>query len=163
MTILDAQKFIISCSLAATCVLLMFYGLAPALGYPLEYDQAVRLIQINVPVFLGYTGSATQFLFTGNTKRATLVDPALAPLLSLLTRGPLIIFALVNIGVLLAFGWTNRAAAPPGGGMSVDTLSILLTAALSILTVTTGVIVSYLFSAEKKGEAPRRNRAAPAG
>jgi hypothetical protein len=151
VTILGAQKLIILSSLGAICLLLLFYILSPVLGYPLEYDQAIRLIQINVPVFLGYIGSATQFLFTGDTARATLIDPRLAPLLKLLVPGPLVVFAIVNVAVLFAFGWTNRAAAPAGVGMTVDTLSIFLTTALGILTVSTGVIVSYLFSTAERG------------
>jgi hypothetical protein len=146
MTILKAQMFIIVSSLAATGLLLIFYIIAPILGYPLEYDQSIRLIQINTPVFLGYMGSATQFLFTGNTDRARLIDKGLESLLRVLVIGPIIVFAAATAACLIAFGITNRQSAASGTGMTVENLSVLLTAVLALLAVTTSVIVSYLFS-----------------
>jgi len=146
MTIFAAQKFLIQSSLCLTGFLFLFYVVAPAFGYPLEYDQSIRLAQINTPVFLGYLGSATRFLFSGDSDRARIIKAELAPLLGMLVVGPILIFVLSTIACLVAFGWTNRQSAPPGFGLSVDNLSIFLTVILGLLAVTTGVVVSYLFS-----------------
>jgi hypothetical protein len=146
MTVLKAQIFIVVSSLALTGTLLLFYILSPSLGYPLEFDQAIRLTQINTPIFLGFLGSATQFLFTGDRTRARLIDEQLEPLLKILVVGPIAVFAVATIACLFAFGVSNGKSAAPGQGMSIDSLSVLLTAILGLLAVTTSVIVSYLFS-----------------
>jgi hypothetical protein len=146
MTVLKAQIFIVVSSLVLTGSLLLFYIMSPILGYPLEFDQAIRLIQINTPIFLGFLGSATQFLFTGDKTRARLIDEHLQPLLRILVVGPIAVFAVATIACLVAFGVSNRQSAAAGQGMSVDSLSVLLTAILGLLAVTTSVIVSYLFS-----------------
>jgi hypothetical protein len=157
MTVFEAQRFIIVTSLAATGSLLIFYVIGPSIGFPIDYDQSIRLIQINSPVFFGYLGSATQFLFTGDTARARLIDDALAPLLKILVVGPIVVFALLTAASLAAFGISNRQSASPGTGMSVENLSILLTVALGLLAVTTSVIVTYLFSTSDKSRRRRRS------
>jgi len=53
---------------------------------------------------------------------------------------------LICFFVLFAFGYSNRASAPQDSGMSVDSLAWAITAALGILTASTSVAVSYLFS-----------------
>ena len=103
-------------------------------------------MKIVIPLFLGYLGSAAQFVFA--PKKAQ-VAPVLE-YLGILTYGPIMVFSLGLTSVLFAFGYSNRIDAPPATGMSVDDLSNILTAALGLLAVTTNVLVSYLFAVEGK-------------
>jgi hypothetical protein len=146
MTTDAARNWIVAASLGITAVDFVFFLLAPALGFPLTFDQAVRLLEIVLPVFMGYLGSATHFLFR--------IPPADAPaevhppggLLGLLVRGPIIVFGLATFAAIFAFGFSNRSMATAGSGMSLDALAGSLSAALGLLSVTTNVAVSYLFS-----------------
>jgi hypothetical protein len=136
-------------SLAVTGAILLFFIVAPVFGYPLEASEARRFIQLVLPVFVGYLGSATYFVFgaTGVADAPPLSGGmAASTYLSLLIRGPVVIWAIVSAAAVLAFGFANRLDASPGSfKMSVDDLSYLFTATLSLLTATTGVAVAYLF------------------
>lgn len=146
MTLHQARKWLIVSSLVITGLNFVFFILSPTLGYPINIDQAISIMKIVLPVFLGYLGNATQFVFT----------PAKTPVhanleyLNLIVIGPIVIFGLATIAAIIAFGYSNRLAAPPGSGMSVDTLSGIITAALGLLAVTTNVVVSYLFAVEER-------------
>src|SRR5262249_1105999 len=124
----------------------IFFLVAPAVGYPLTWDQSSRVFEIILPVFLGYLGSATHFLFRGrpNLKPIELQDDS--GMLGLLIRGPLLVFGIAAVAIVFAFGYANRASAPGGYGMSVDALAGSFTAVIGLLAVTTNVAVSYLFS-----------------
>jgi hypothetical protein len=93
------------------------------------------------PVFLGYLGSASHFVF--------MIPPPSVPannqFLGLLVKGPIVIYACAVVAALGTFGYSNRTGAPIGSGMSVGELSIAISIALGILAATTGVIISYLF------------------
>lgn len=144
--ILRSRRWLLLASLAVTSVDLVFFILAPSFGYPLEYPQNLRVMQLVLPVTLGYLGAMTHFVFQRHSPRVTLSAQVL-PFVDLLVRGPIAIFALATTAAIVAFGWSNRAAAPPGRGMSVDALSLTITASLGLLTVTTNAIVAYLFQA----------------
>ncbi|MBV9824750.1 MAG: hypothetical protein JO001_03580 [Alphaproteobacteria bacterium] len=119
----------------------MFLIIAPVIGFPLDYPKNLGMVRIVSPVFLGYLGSATHFIFRNQTKRVNVSNE----FLGLLVKGPLIIYALVVAASLAAFGYSNRASAEIGAGMSVDDLGTALSFALGVLAATTGVITSYLF------------------
>lgn len=146
MTVYEARKWLVIASLCVAAVSFTFFILAPVFGYPLRYSQAVTLLQIVFPVFLGYLGAATQFVFQ-KTPPATKV--AARPMMGLLVKGPIVVFSIMVTGAVIAFGYSNRATAPLGDGMSVEVLSTTTTAALGLLTVTTNVVVAYLFSIEE--------------
>jgi hypothetical protein len=146
MTIFEARKVIIWTSLGSTAAVFVFFLVGPPLGFPLGWDQVQRVIEIVLPVFLGYLGTATHFLFKKSDPSGDLDLGDKAPLLGILIRGPLIVFGLAVAAILFAFGFSNRTNAKPDSGMSVDQLAWALTAALGILTASTGVSVSYLFS-----------------
>lgn len=140
----QARIWIILASLAITCALMLFFFVAPTVGYPLESKQALQLLELVLPLFLGYLGAASHFLFRSD--RGTRPRHMRRQQLALLVRGPVLVFAFVVVGLLFAFGWSNRSAAAAGVGMSYDTLSGSLSAALGLLAATTSVMVSYLFS-----------------
>jgi hypothetical protein len=159
VTIDQARRFLVIASLFFTGAVFVFFLVAPAVGYPLTWDQSSRIFEIILPVFLGYLGSATHFLFRGgqNPKPIELKDDS--GMLGLLIRGPLWVFGIAAIAIVFAFGFTNRAAAPSGSGMSVDALAGSFTAVIGLLAVTTNVAVSYLFSI---GERPTPEKPGPA-
>lgn len=144
----QARSWIIKMSLAATGATFVFLIIGPVAGYPLSYDQVPRMLEIILPVFLGYVGTATHFFF--HTQGAA--NPPVVPqtLLALLIKGPVYVFALGTIVLFVAFGLANRQLAPDGSGMSIDQLSGFLTALFGLLAVSTSVAVSYLFALKKK-------------
>jgi len=152
MTILEARKLIIKTSLGSTAAVFVFFLVAPLFAFPLGWDQAQRVVEIVLPVFLGYLGTATHFLFKRSNSAS---DPELgdkAALLGLLVKGPLFVFGCGVAAILFAFGYSNRANARPDSGMSIDQLAWALTAALGILSASTSIAVSYLFSLGEKRE-----------
>lgn len=160
MTINSARKWLILGSLVVTAAHFIFFLVAPAIGFPLEYEHAIRLLQISTPVFFGYLGSASRFVFNANQQSETAHLHVKNPLMGLLIRGPFIIFGLVSVTCLFAFGFSNSTHAAPGTGMDVDTLATIITTVLGLLAVTTNVAVSALFAvgpsaAQSEGEDAR--------
>jgi hypothetical protein len=145
MTTDGARAWLITASLAATGAAFVFFLAAPAIGYPLTWEQSIRLFEIVLPVFVGYLGAAVHFVFKipRDTNQPQL---PVSPLFGLLVRGPFILFVFACITSLWVFGFSNRAEAPPGQGMNVDTLAWAFSAALSLLAVTTTVVVTSLFA-----------------
>lgn len=124
----------------------MFLIIAPAIGYPLSWAQTPRLLEVILPVFFGYLGSATHFIFQADLDKPDLEIGVKASLLTLIIKGPIFIFTMSTIAVIYAFGYSNRIGGPPGDGMSLDQLAASLAAIIGLLAVTTSVAVSYLFS-----------------
>jgi hypothetical protein len=148
VTITRARTWLIASSLAITAVNGVFFVLAPAFGYPLTPDQAIRLVQIIVPVFAGYLGSAVHFVFATTHPRSPRRGADASTQLGLLVRGPVVVFCLWTGAALAAFGVSNSSRAAPGSGMSVDTLALNITLALAMLTAVTNAIVAYAFGRE---------------
>ena len=148
MTLFQARKLLIVASLTASAASFCFFVLAPVLGYPLRYAQAQTVLQIVLPVFLGYLGAASQFVFKTKPGADDAVEAH--PLMLVLIRGPIAIFALMMVVLVVAFGYSNRAAALPGDGMTAELLSAGVTTAIGLLAVTTHAVVAYLFAVEKK-------------
>jgi hypothetical protein len=142
MTIENARKWLITSSLIITGAQIIFLLVAPVVGFPLPYPKNLALLQVISPVFLGYLGSATHFIFRGVPP----TDGVSIEYLGVLIKGPLIIYVLATVGSLAAFGYSNRADSLVGSGMSVDDLSTALSICLGVLAVTTGVLSSYLFA-----------------
>jgi hypothetical protein len=153
VTLDQARAWIIKASLILTGSYLAFLIAAPAFRYPLSYSESIRLIEIITPVFFAYLGSATYSLFGPPRNEVRLRNPAL---LSLLVKGPLFLFGGVGAVAFVAFGVSNRPPAIIGSGMGLDTLSGILTITLGLLTVTTNVIVQYLFGRHDQPAAGRR-------
>ena len=151
MTADQARFWLIAGSLSLTAATFGFLATAPSFGYPLLFRDAMRLIEIALPVLLGYLGAAAQFVFhnmAGHAKSGIPGD-ATNPLLGLMVKGPLTVFTAVIIGLITAFGYSNRSTSHISG-MSVDDLAAALTGALGILSVTINTAVAYLFSLQNK-------------
>jgi hypothetical protein len=115
MTTDQARGWLINASLSATGLLFVFLVLAPLAGFPLEFQDALRLLRIAVPTFVGYLGTATHFLFVPKNKAPT--DADIVPHLSSLAVGPPVLFFIITACSLSAFGYANRESGPPGSGM----------------------------------------------
>lgn len=145
MNIARARTWLITASLVITGAIFGFFLIAPSVGYPLTWEQATRLLQIVVPVFIGYVSSATYSLFA----KEQVVESALTGNerdFSLLVYGPIGIFCVATVAALVSFGISNSSRAVPGSGMTVDTLGTFLSSGLALLTATTGVVITRIFS-----------------
>ena len=142
MTVNGARRWIILASLSITGFQIIFLLIAPILFYALKYPQNIDLLQIISPVFLGYLGSASHFVFARSAARSNGKPLFLEPLV----KGPLLIYVAGVVAAFFSFFWSNRSGAPLGTGMSVQQLGNALAILLGILAATTGIITSYLFS-----------------
>lgn len=148
MTTDEARKWLILASLIITGVQVVFLFVAPVIGYPLEFPKNLDLLQIVSPVFMGYLGSAVHFIFMSPAPKVTVNNGYLG----MLIKGPIIIYACAMTAAFAAFGYSNRQGAAVGNGMTTDNLATSMAIALGILAVTTGVIVSYLFTASRPSD-----------
>jgi len=149
VTVFQARKWLVIASLGVAASSFIFFIVAPVLGFPLRFSQAITILQIIFPVFLGYLGAATQFTFQRSPTTTRVIKAR--PMMALLVKGPVMVFCIIVACAIVAFGYSNRASAAVGDGMSVDILAGVITAALGLLAVTTNVIVAYLFSVEEQG------------
>jgi hypothetical protein len=154
MTIERARKVVILASLIITGVQMLFLIVAPSVGFPLSYPKNLDLLQIVSPVFLGYLGAATHFIFRNPPPTV----PAQNEYLGFLVIGPLVIYVMAVGGAFAAFGYSNRVGAALGEGMTQDNLATALSFALSLLAATVGVISSYLFVAQRNAAEDDGNR-----
>jgi hypothetical protein len=153
LSVPQARVAIVAFSLGITGVLLCFLILAPTIGIPFNpgRNENLMLVQIVIPVFLGYLGSASHFVF--RSRAAPEVGIADESLLGLLVYGSFGLYVLANVSLFTAFFLNNRSE---GVGMSIDELSKWFTLILGVLTCTVSVITSYIFSTTKPQAASRK-------
>lgn len=152
-----ARKWLILASLLITGAQLIFYLVAPFIGFPLDPPRNIDLVQIVTPVFLGYLGTATHFLFITPPPQVQVNREYLG----YLVKGPILIYCGAVIAANAAFAYSNRTGAVLGQGMSVDTLRTSLSISLGVLAATTGIIVSHLFVSTISAGAANPPAAAP--
>lgn len=147
MTVNQARAWIILGSFCLTLGLILFAIIAPATRYPLEYGDAFRIIEIVLPVVTGYLGTAAHHLFAGDPADKPL--PAAWPWFKYLVKGPILMLGVILLALIITFGLSHRPSSM--SGMSPDIFAHFVTAAVSILTLTTSVLVAQLFRiAEQK-------------
>lgn len=147
MTANSARVWLVAASLGIILATFVFFFVGPILGYPLEFEDARRMIEIIIPVFAAYLGSATRFLFNKDV-RIRSFDKQRESLLGLLVKGPIIVFGVALAALLIAFGASHRIAARPGTGIAVDDLAGSMVLILSLLAVTTTAVTAYLFEGQ---------------
>lgn len=149
MTYNTARKWIVQSSLVVITLYGIFLIIAPATHYPLEFDQALQILQVLFPLFIGYLSSAVVFIFQGKDITKDLKVP---DLLGYLVKGPFIVVSILIAAALLAFGISNwpTEGNVSGEGMSFDNLSTLTSLILGIHTGTTSSLVLYLFKQEER-------------
>ncbi len=84
------------------------------------------------------------------------------PILRLLVVWPVILFASGMIAILIAFPLSQKTDFS-GGGMTPNTLSLLISLLSGVLAITTGAISSYVFGVKKRrrdtiGSSERRSK-----
>src|SRR5260221_5727424 len=98
MTFEKARLWLVTSSL----ILLTGYGLiliaAPAFGFPLSYDEALQLLHMVFPLFLGYLSSAILFVFQAQEPDRNL---AVSDLLRLLVKGPFYVSTLLSLLIFI--------------------------------------------------------------
>lgn len=147
MSIAEARVWIVRWTLGITLATLLFILLGRMFGYPLQPQYAARVAQIVLPVFLGYLGAASQFVFRPHGTGEVAHIEAHGALLTLMIKGPPTVFATALVAVFIAFGFANRTGLPDAAqGMHIDELAAWLTAIIGLLAATTNFAVAYLFS-----------------
>jgi ABC-type dipeptide/oligopeptide/nickel transport system permease component len=123
------------------------YIIAPATRFPLSFEQALSVLQIVFPLFLGYLASAVVFV----TKQDKKASEVMSGFLRVLITWPFYVVALLSFAIFFAFGVSNwpSETANTGHGMSFDTMSSLISLVLGIHTATTSALIAYLFKLEK--------------
>jgi hypothetical protein len=139
----QARQALIVLSLVVTGFFLLFFPIAPYVGFSALADDVWRVPQIVLPIFVAYLASAIYFVF-GQTEPMTIRAGA-EKLLKLLLYGPFIIFVLGTVALLFAFYASHSSSAPPNTGMTVEALAAGFSVLLSLLTGTTTFISQFLF------------------
>ena len=149
MTYNSARKWLVLSSLVMLGLYGFFLIIAPVTSYPLEYEQALQLLQVLFPLFIGYLSAAVVFVFQGDDITSNL---EVSPLLGSLVKGPFLLVFLLIATVFCAFGISNwpSESAGIGEGMPFDMLSTITSLILAIHTGTTSSLVFYLFKSEQK-------------
>ena len=145
MTILEARRWLILFTLGALGLLGAFLILSPSLGYPLEIAESIQLFELVCPLMLGYLGSATAFIISPPDEDLVLPQKTRG-LVGILVRGPIVTISIVVLAALISFYFLNQ---PGGPGMSLSNIAAILTAALSILSVSTSALIGFLFRTKK--------------
>jgi hypothetical protein len=73
LTIHRARALLVWFSFVVSGLALVFLALAPALGYPLTFPQALRLLEIVLPTTVGYLTTAVFFVFNGSASAEDVV------------------------------------------------------------------------------------------
>lgn len=156
----NARLAIIVYSICIMGFLLIFLGLAQVIGMRFDYSKQenLRLIDVVIPTFLGYLGSASQFIFRDSTGRT--VRKEKESLLKILVHAPFWIFILF-VGSLFYIHYWTHLPTPVGGArvdpLQFDALSRYLALAIGILSATINVISANLFGTLGGGDGARDN------
>jgi hypothetical protein len=145
-----ARLWIVRSSLVAYGSVFIFFGLAPAIGYPLSYADAMNVLKIIVPIFASYLGGAVIFLGAGGADNQ---NDSPNELLGLLLKWPMAVFAIGMVALLLAFPLSNGGSFN-GTGMTPDTLSLFVSLLMGLLAATTGAVSSLLFKVGDPDQSP---------
>ncbi len=152
MTFDKARYWLVLTSFVTTGVVFIFFVVAPSTGFPLSFGQARGLLEIIVPVFVGYLASAAHYTFSRNMAKKRASNGVSDKLTSIMIRGPIVVFIVACFVAIVTFGYSNRPSAPSGNGMSIESLAWVISGGLGLLSVTTNVAVTYLFSIQENIE-----------
>lgn len=147
MTYVRARMNLVKSSLAMISLYGLFLILCPVTAYPLFFDQAFQILQIIVPLFLGYLSSAVVFVMQGEPDDQNQVSE----LLGLLVIWPFRVVFMLLFALFFAFGYANwpTDTLPTGAiNFGFDLLSSMVSFILGIHTAVTSALVAYLFKIE---------------
>lgn len=143
MTYGQARRWLILWSLGASGATILVLFSIP-LWCRFDWDDSIRVSQIVVPVFLGYLGSASRYVFGRNANSNASISQA-GEYVGLIVRGPVIVFVILVCALLIIFCLSNAPSISTRRGMDVDQLSFGISMVMGLLAATTSVAVSYLF------------------
>jgi hypothetical protein len=152
ITVEGARNWVTIASLSLVGTHAIFLIIAPALGFPLRYTQALRLLENISPVFVSFLASAVTFLVGDSPHERTPLRIRSPGLFASLLKGPIYLLAAVNATAFVAFGLTNRIGAPVDIGMRADDLSRVMSVTMSILMATSSGLVGWLFNVKQHPE-----------
>lgn len=133
---------IVLMSLGSSSVLFIFAVLAPILGYPIDYEKSIGIIKLLTPTFFGYVGAAANFAVADNPNT---INKDGHGLIWTVTFGPVLVFWVIVIASFGAYGLVGLNLTPRDLQFPYETLTTVLTIALSLLSVSTSIIVVGLF------------------
>ncbi len=154
-----ARLSILVFSLAISGCLLIFLVVAPNIGFPFNSNDNYRLIEIVTPLFFGYLGSASHYVFNANGGRE--VDKNQQNMLMFVVIGPFMIF----IAFIIIMFWVFKVSQTGQGGdaMTFDGLSRGFSVGLGLLAATVSIASAYLFGAPPKTQQAEPNPASRDG
>ena len=123
--------------------MMLFVSIGTALGFPLEYEQALILGKITLPTFIGYLAIAA--VYATSQARSRPPSSRRLPLIKALLYGPMILFWIVNLATFMAFYFNNTHSTSE---FTFDTLSNIVSITVSILVASTSVVITGLFQSE---------------
>lgn len=140
-------------NLFVTGLTLVFFLVAPLLGFPARAGDAIGLAQIAAPVFLGYIGFSAAFATRTDRIPNTVADADTERLglLRALAYCVVGVYLAVVAAACAAFWISNRSSdILDGTGMDLDTLRTALTLALGIYTAVSNHLMTRLFPTEQQ-------------
>jgi hypothetical protein len=143
----QARQSLALMAILITGFFLIFFPIAPYIGFTALAEDVWRVPQIVLPVFIGYLASAIYFVF-GQTE-PTEIRPGAERLFGILLYGPFAIFLLGTLALIASFFLSHRPSAPPDSGISTESLAGGFSVLLSLLTGTTTFISQFLFGSRK--------------
>ncbi len=149
MQLKSAREWLVKSSLILTGATMAFFLVAPTLGFPLTYEKSVQFLAVITPVFAGYIGTASKFVFSKFTPNEAEMEIERQPLFGLLLRGPLIVYTIGVVGLIVGFGYSNRLSATTGDGMTTEVFGISLSLILAFLAAANGALIAKLFHMEE--------------
>jgi hypothetical protein len=151
MTTNEARRWVVGASFIVATSVCVFFLLAPLFKYPLKWPDALRMMEIVFPMFVGYLAAATQFMVQHGVGAEDDVhlrgDPKLV---AMLLKGPFVVLALAFVVLAVAFGVSNSSVKNDGYGLGPDDFGRVLSLVLALLAATTNIIVGYLFAVRKR-------------
>lgn len=143
----QARQSLTLMAILITGFFLIFFPLAPHVGFTALAEDVWRVPQIVLPVFIGYLASAIYFVF-GQTE-ASAIRPGAEKLFKILLYGPFAIFFLGSLALMSTFFFSHQSSALPNSGMSTEALAGGFSVLLSLLTGTTTFISQFLFGSRR--------------
>jgi hypothetical protein len=135
--------WLVGLSVVSILLTMLFFFVLKIFGFPLSYDDVLRLVQQLFPVFVGFLLSAVTYVFS--SKKDMLIEEARFKLLQVVLLAS---FSLYWAGVLIlssVFWWSHSQRAPLGEGMPKSAFFIILTVLFSLISGVVGSISTGVF------------------
>lgn len=146
MSIEKERLWLVKASLLVTGTTFAFFAVAPfVLSFPMDGEEAIRQIQIVMPVFTGFLTTFVVYVVQTGGASSDGETSETRPLLSLVVRWPVYLLSTVLVIIILAFWFSNSTHGAPGGGMTLDQFSWFVSALMTLMSITSGVLVVSLF------------------